>query len=580
MSKTDITIEELVNKVNRNELKLPEMQRRYVWKATRVRDLLDSLYRGYPSGTILVWQTEEGIETRDLSFAPNQTPTVSEKLLLLDGQQRITSLAAVITGNPITVRSKGIRTKNINILFNLDHPDDPLSEVTEVEENGEEELSGDIEDDDIDDDIDDDNEDESSVAEELRKKTFVVESRSLKNDPKWVSVSDVFIKTDKDILKRLGINSDDDKWDKYAGRLQKIRDIKKYQYVMQVLEKNMSYEEVTEIFVRVNSLGIKLRGSDLALAQITSKWIGFTKKIEELSNEFKDEEDYINETGIPVRLLVVFATNQCKFKTVGRLSLETLLSSWEKAVRGLRFAINFIKSNAKVESLNLLSSPFLIVPIAFYAVMNDEKISSDNEKKLLKWFYWAHMRAHYGMGSTEAYLDIDINSLNETNNIDDLLNKLKSHVKFYEFSGNELQYRTKRSPVFSMLYLVLKQNGAKDWWSSLNISIKHTGKSHKLQFHHIFPKSLLKDESYTTKEINEIANMAFIGGKTNRKITNKKPLEYFEDIISNKGMGVLKSQLITMDKNLWEIKNYTQFLEDRRNKIAEIINNFLKQFEE
>lgn len=579
MSKTDISIEELVNKVNRNELKLPEMQRRYVWKATRVRDLLDSLYRGYPSGTILVWQTEEGIETRDLSFAPNQTPTVSEKLLLLDGQQRITSLAAVITGNPITVRSKGIRIKNINILFNLDHPDDPLSEVTEVEENGEEELSGDIEDDDVDDDIDDDNEDESSVAEELRKKTFVVESRSLKNDPKWVSVSDVFIKTDKDILKRLGINSDDDKWDKYAGRLQKIRDIKKYQYVMQVLEKNMSYEEVTEIFVRVNSLGIKLRGSDLALAQITSKWIGFTKKIEELSKEFKDEEDYINETGIPVRLLVVFATNQCKFKTVGRLSLETLMSSWEKAVRGLRFAINFIKSNAKVESLNLLSSPFLIVPIAFYAVMNDEKISPDNEKKLLKWFYWAHMRAHYGMGSTEAYLDIDINSLNETNDIDDLLNKLKSHVKFYEFSGNELQHRTKRSPVFSMLYLVLKQNGAKDWWSSLNISIKHTGKSHKLQFHHIFPKSLLKDESYTTKEINEIANMAFIGGKTNRKITNKKPIDYFEDIISNKGMGVLKSQLITIDKNLWEIKNYTQFLEDRRNKIAEIINNFLKQFE-
>jgi len=579
MAKTDISIEELVNKVKRGELKLPEMQRRYVWKATRVRDLLDSLYRGYPSGTILVWQTEEEVETRDLSIAPVQTPTVNEKLLLLDGQQRITSLSAIITGNPVTVRSKGVRTKNINILFNLDHPEDPLSEVTEVEENGEEELTMDIEGDETEDDNDDDIEDEGSVTEELRKRTFVVESRSLKNDPKWVSVSDIFIKTDKDILKRLGINSDDDKWDKYAGRLQKIRDIKKYQYVMQVLEKNLSYEEVTEIFVRVNSLGIKLRGSDLALAQITSKWSGFTKKIEELSKEFTGEEDFINESGIPVRLLVVFATGQSKFKTVGRLSLETLMASWEKAVRGLRFAINFLKSNANVESLSLISSPFLLVPIAYYAVTNDEKITTENEKKLLRWFYWAHMRAHYGMGSTEAYLDIDINSLKETNNLDDLLAKLKTHVKFYEFSGDELQYRTKRSPVFSMMYLVLKHNGARDWWSSLNISMKHIGKSHKLQFHHIFPKSLLKDENYTTKEINEIANMAFIGGKTNRRITNKKPIEYFEDIISHKGNEVLESQLIPMDKDLWELKNYNIFLEGRRNKIADTINNFLKQFE-
>lgn len=62
---------------------------------------------------------------------------------------------------------------------------------------------------------------------------------------------------------------------------------------MEVLEKKMSYEEVTEIFVRVNSLGIKLRGSDLALAQITSRWKGFMRLIEDFANGFKYDEDYI-----------------------------------------------------------------------------------------------------------------------------------------------------------------------------------------------------------------------------------------------------------------------------------------------
>ena len=115
MAKTDISVKELVNKVKRKELLLPEMQRKYVWPATRVRDLLDSLYRDYPSGNILVWETDEDITTRELSVLPDQTPTTMSKLLLLDGQQRITSLASILTGEPVQVRN---RKRPIDILFN------------------------------------------------------------------------------------------------------------------------------------------------------------------------------------------------------------------------------------------------------------------------------------------------------------------------------------------------------------------------------------------------------------------------------------------------------------------------------
>jgi hypothetical protein len=130
--KTDISVRELIDKVSHDELLLPEMQRRYVWPATRVRDLLDSLYRGYPSGTILVWETDQEIETKSLAVKATKAPTSSNRLLLLDGQQRITSLAAIVEGQPVHVRG---RKKPIEILFNLEHPEGPPVEVLEVDEN-------------------------------------------------------------------------------------------------------------------------------------------------------------------------------------------------------------------------------------------------------------------------------------------------------------------------------------------------------------------------------------------------------------------------------------------------------------
>jgi uncharacterized protein with ParB-like and HNH nuclease domain len=365
MQKTDISVRELVDKVQRGELTLPEMQRRYVWPGTRVRDLLDSLYRGYPSGVILVWETDEEIATRELAVKATKNPTTSQKLLLLDGQQRITSLSAILSGDPVHVRN---RKRPIDILFNLEHPEGAPIEITEVEEN------------DADLDLDDgenDEETERDIQEELKKRTFVVASRALKNDPLWVPVSDIFKKTDKEILKPVGITSDDDRWDKYSERLQKIRRIADYPYVMQVLEKNMTYEEVTEIFVRVNSLGIKLRGSDLALAQITSRWKGFMNEIEDFAAEFKVDADYIVELGLPVRMLVVFATHQSKFKTVGKISKEQMKESWEEAKNGLRFAINFVRSNAGIDNLGFLSSPFLLVPLA----ASDSRRSSSNRRQ-------------------------------------------------------------------------------------------------------------------------------------------------------------------------------------------------------
>jgi uncharacterized protein with ParB-like and HNH nuclease domain len=253
----------------------------------------------------LVWETDDPGNFRKLQVDGAKSSPLSTSLLLLDGQQRITSLSAVINGQPIVVRNK---RRPIDILFNLEHPDTLEEELTAIEE------------DDFDDE-DDDEDDGYDLQEELRKRTFVVESRSLKNDPNWIPVSEIFQKTDSQILRSLGINSDDERWDKYTQRIGKVRAIEKYEYVMVILDKKMSYEEVTEIFVRVNSLGAKLRGSDLALAQLTSRWNGFMNELETFAKEFNSNEEYFHETGIMVKTLVSIVTGQSKFKTINRYSL-------------------------------------------------------------------------------------------------------------------------------------------------------------------------------------------------------------------------------------------------------------------
>src|SRR5438046_1877769 len=130
MPKIDTAVGKLVSMITGGELRLPEMQRRYIWRATRVRDLLDSLYRGYPSGTILVWETDQPMPSRDAAVEQQQNPFQGHKLLL-DGQQRLTSLTAVVEGKPVIVRG---RKKPIEILFNLEHPEGPPAEVSEVED--------------------------------------------------------------------------------------------------------------------------------------------------------------------------------------------------------------------------------------------------------------------------------------------------------------------------------------------------------------------------------------------------------------------------------------------------------------
>ena len=574
MAKAEASVEELVGKIERGDLKLPEMQREYVWKKGRVRDLLDSLYRGYPSGAILIWETEEDVPTREFSVQTAESP-YSATQLLLDGQQRLTSLSAIIRGNPITVRG---RKRPIELLFNLDHPEG-LTRVIEVDDaptaSSTEEGAPEI-DDDLDDDDDEQDATESERLSNLNQYTFIVATNALKNLPNWVEVSKVF-KSDSDspFLRKAGVESiDDPRYDKYAERLGRLRSIRKYVYRMDVLERGLSYEEVTEIFVRVNSLGAKLRASDLALAQITARWKNSLAEFLAFQ-ESCARNGFDLELGVILKALVAFITGQSKFHTVSRIPLEELQKGWEDAKRGIEFSINFLKSNAGIESPALLSSPFMVIAVGIFCASRNYQLSPEENAQLRRWCLLANAKGRYSRGSTETLLDQDLNAMKSGLGVSGLLDLLQRQVGRLEFTSQDLEGRTVLNSAFKTMYIAFAANDARDWESGLKISINHAGTQAKLQSHHVFPRAVLRDR-FAPNEINDISNLAFIGARTNQRISAALPEEYLPKLIDIDGGDRLKSQEIPLDPSLFTVDRYRDFLSARRAMIASRLNEFLE----
>jgi hypothetical protein len=427
----------------------------------------------------------------------------------------------------------------MELLFNLEHPDH-LDVITEVDENGGEDEDGEEELHLIGDDADIT---EDELQQRFNRLTFVVATKKLARMPQWINVSEVF-KSDSDaqFMKRMEVSGwDDPRAEKYGQRLARLRSIKKYVYRMDVLERSLSYEEVTEIFVRVNSLGAKLRSSDLALAQITSNWRQSLQIFQDFQTECA-EIGFDLDLGIHLKNLMAFATGQSRFLTVGNLSVESLKSAWKEAKSGMHFAINFLKSNVGIESPTLLSSPFLLVALGYFGHHRNFIIAPTEANQLRYWALVANVKGRFSRGSSETLLDQDLATIRQRGSVSDLVERLRLQVGRLDITAEELEGRNQRSALFKTMFLAFREARAKDWQSSLAISLDHSGATHRLQFHHVFPKALLRN-TYTTREADDIANLAFIGGRTNRGISDKAPKEYVPSLLTKYGSAIFEGAI-------------------------------------
>ena len=186
----------------------------------------------------------------------------------------------------------------------------------------------------------------------------------------------------------------------------------------------------------------------------------------------------------------------------------------------------------------------------------------------------ANAKGRFSRGSSETILDQDLATIRNGGGVNELIDRLRLQFGRLDITPEELEGRNQRSALFKTMFLAFRAAGAKDWRSHLAIALDHSGSQHRLQFHHIFPKALLRG-SYTPREADDIANLAFIGGKTNRAISDKAPVTYLLPLVAQHGAAPFAAQCIPVEEELLALDHYKAFLQERRKRIAAALNAFI-----
>lgn len=559
VEETRRTVAKLVDQFMDGDIRLPEMQRKYVWTREKVRALVDSLYKGYPSGSILLWETGKRVPTHPPA-AVDAGRGAKRPTLLLDGQQRITSLAAVITGTPVQMRvGKSVKAARVEVYFNVDHPDSPTGADSQDDDYGGGGGAG-----------------HDDGADAPSHRVFRLGGKAAAGRP-WVPVTDAFKKGAFRALTENGIVPDDPNFEKYITRLTRLVDINKYQYPVQILESGTPYPEVTDIFVRLNSQGSKLRKVDLALAQVTVSWRGAMKVFADASAGYRQKGFALDE-GFLLKCLVSVSTHQNTFESIDRIGANKLKADWRRARRGLDFAIDFLKRNAGIETTDVLPSLFALVPIVCLAVKSGYAFSRPVERKILKWLYAALIWGRYSRGATETILDEDLALVRgAADPVGEMIKRVLRQSGRLEVTAGDLAGKTKQSALYSLMYVLAKKAGARDWGSGLALGIDDDH-DFRAMGRQVFPRaavvSALRQKHGARgagKLAGDIGNAVFCLGHAAGS-AGGRPEDYLPKIVRDIGADALEAQCVPANPDLWIADRYEDFLAARREGLAAAIN--------
>lgn len=513
LERTDKPVNVLLEELSKGELGLPEIQRGYVWNRPQARDLIDSLYREYPSGLILLWKPEELPELRDASFEHSGETQI--RYLVLDGQQRLTSLRQVFDGK-------------IAVYFNVE------------------------------------------------EETFQIYSTKLKANPLWVSVRDVIQKGAIEVLDELedALNLDKEKRKVYGQRLAQLERIKEYRYPVMIIHTG-DYEEVTESFIRINSRGTRLREAELAMAQLAYHWPGALVKAFETALDDYEQANYAFEARFLMRCFVAVGTGQSRFRYLGTLwkkNQSELESIWKRTKKAVDYTINFLRNNAGIESSDWIPSVNALIPLVVFFSRREGQLSDTEARGLLFWFFEATIHGRF-TGSPETKLDQDLRAIVGAALLDDLIANLRREVARLDITPEMIEGKYQRHPFLPLLFVIFRHRKAADWFTGTVLSATNVGPDHQLELHHIFPRAVLKEANdFEAHEIDDLANMAFLSQKANRSILKSPPNKYLPQI----ERGRLQAQLVPLEEDLWHIENYRKFIVRRRSLLTDAINEYLE----
>ena len=588
------SIDGILSFIKNGEIAIPEIQRPFVWDSSKVRDLIDSLYKGYPVGYIITWKNPD-VKLKDWTFALG-------KKVLIDGQQRITALTAAILGQEVF--GSDYRKKRIKIAFNP------------------------------------------------REEKFEVSNPAIEKDSIWISdISKIFtndFNTFSYIFKYCSENniSDMEEQSKLANTITNLIAIKNNNLGIIDLSHKLDIETVTEIFIRINSKGVVLSQADFAMSKISSNEVygGNTirKTIDYFCHLAKNPIDYVaireNDTEYcnkddfnkikwiakenedlysPSYTDVLRVAFTYKFNRGKLADLVSLLSGRDFETReykdeiaeesfkllheGVLDFVNetnykrfimIIKSSGIIDSSLVRSQNVLNFAYTLYLTLKAKGIQPNKIENLVRrWLVLSILTGRYS-SSPESAFDYDIKRIVEADDIELYIKHIEDGELSDAFWNNilvtKLNTSVTSSPYFNVYLMAQIRNGDRGFLSS-HIDVK-TLIEGRGDVHHIFPKKYLQKNGLNNRgQYNQIANYVYMQSEINIRISDKSPDKYFNELIEQCNNGEIKyggiNNIDELNNNLNEnciprevfnmnIDNYNEFLELRRRLMAEKIKEY------
>ncbi|WP_417364303.1 GmrSD restriction endonuclease domain-containing protein [Galbibacter sp.] len=582
-------VETLLSWIKSGDIAIPEIQRPFVWKSAKVRDLIDSLYQGYPVGYIITWRNPDvKLKNGELSAG---------KKVLIDGQQRITALTAAIVGR--RVLNKNYKEINIRIAFN------PLNEK------------------------------------------FEVLNKALEKSPEWINNINPIINDEISITKAisayLNVNPEVDE-DLIIERIENLKRIKNKQVGIIELDHSLNIDTVTEIFIRINQKGVVLSNADFVMSKIASdeehggnrmrKLIDyfcrlivdkdFNKHILDNDKAFAAHEYYKasqwmtngqDDLFVPDYIDMLRVSFTYKFSRGKFSDLVALLSgrnfetrtyedeiaeqSYLKLSDGLVNFVNqtnyqrflmLVKSTGLISNKLISSKNSLNFSYTLYLKLRNEGMAETETQHFVKrWLVMSLLIGRYS-GSSESMIDEDIKQINEKGIAAYLDQMEKTHLGegYWDFGIiSDLETSSVNNNAYN-IYLASQCNSNAVAFLSKSMKISSLIEQ-RGDVHHIFPKNYLAENGFTPKQYNQVANFVYTEQATNIKVGKMAPNIYLAKVKDQVNQGVLDISTIDKEQDLYsnllnndmptEVFNYTHldynsFLMARRKLMAKRIKQY------
>lgn len=562
----------LIQQIDMGIIGLPDIQRPFVWPDTKVRDLFDSMYKGYPVGYFLFWANANVEHTKGIGTSAKQK---HPNLLIVDGQQRLTSLYAVIKAQEI-IRENYTKA-TIVIAFN------PLEEKFEIPDAS------------------------------IRKNPRYFQNIS----QVWQADSDIFELTEnfiENLKQSKELTPDEIK--QIRKNINTLKNLESYPFSALELSTNITEEQVADVFVRINSQGKTLNQADFILTLMSVFWEEGRKDLEDFCRlcrlPSKDAASPFNYLIDPdpdqmLRVSVGLAFRRARLQYVYSILRGKDLDTGNFSTERRDNQFEFLKI-AQAKSLNIQNWHEFIKAVKQAGFARQDYISSKNNllyayiffligredfnmdlyelKKLIgKWFFMSSITGRY-TGSPETVMEMDLARLRGITTAEEFQKVLDEVIvsqltnDFWDITlPMDLSTSSSTSPSLYAYYAALYVLGANGLFSKLKVSdLLQEGlrsKKSALERHHVFPKAWLQRNGITEqRETNQIANYALVEWSDNISISDTPPADYLPEYLTRLSAEEKEKMYYwhALPDN-WELMNYEDFLIARRKKMAQVVKD-------